>query len=201
MSKKKTPKFVSRALPILVLVLIGTNIATLYYFTVLDQSNILDIRDLTGENVDQYIGQTITVEGYVVVAGEFKLLVTHPENFWTDQLDASNHLLISGESSESIVALAGLWVRLTGTIQYEDKQEGFLGIVHKSHNLLRAEDVPLPGCNETYTSVDLLPDHLIYENIVPTKYAILFKICNSFQRWLHRLVCISPLLESYNVVL
>jgi len=174
MSKKKTPKGGSRALPILVLVLIGTNIATLYYFIVLDQNDTLDIGDLTGENVDQYIGQTVTVEGYVVVAGEFKLLVTHPENFWTDQMDASNHLLISGESSESIVALAGLWIHLTGTIQYEDELEGFLGIVHQSHNLLRAEDVPLPGCNETYASLDLLPDHLVYEDIVPTKYAILF---------------------------
>lgn len=94
MSKKKTQKGGSRALSILVLVLISTNIATLYYFIVLDQSTILDIGDLTGENVDQYIGQTVTVGGYVVVAGEFKLLVTHPENFWTDQLDASNHLLI-----------------------------------------------------------------------------------------------------------
>ena len=65
--KKKSSKGGSRALLLLVLILIGTNIATLYYFMVLDQSIILGIEDITGENIDQYIGKTVTVEGYVVV--------------------------------------------------------------------------------------------------------------------------------------
>ncbi len=174
MPKKKTSKGGSRSLIILVLILVGTNVATLYYFTVLDQSISLEIGDLTGDNIAQYIGQTVTVEGYVVVAGEFALLVTHPQDFWTDQLSASNRLLVSGISGVTLSSSAGLWISMTGTIQYEDEDEGFLRIAYQSHQVLHADAVPLPGCNESTFSPGILPEDVTFVDHNPTKYAVLF---------------------------
>jgi len=172
--KKKSSKGGSRALLLLVVILIGTNVATLYYFTVLDQSASLEIGDLTGDNIAQYIGQTVTVEGYVVVAGEFALLVTHPQDFWTDQLSASNHLLIAGISGVTLSSSAGLWVSMTGTIEYKDEDEGFLGIAYQSHQVLQSDAVPLPGCNESIFSTGIHPDDINFIDPIPTKYAVLF---------------------------
>ena len=172
--KKKSSKGGSRALLLLVLILIGTNIATLYYFMVLDQSIILGIEDITGENIDQYIGKTVTVEGYVVVAGEFELLVTNPQHFWTDQLTSSNHLLIAGTSGDAVPSSAGRWISMTGTIQYEDEEKSYLRIVYQSHQVLHADVLPLPGCNESIVSTGILPSEVDFVDIIPTKYAVLF---------------------------
>ncbi|MFW9848043.1 MAG: C13 family peptidase [Candidatus Thorarchaeota archaeon] len=180
MSKKKTTKGSSRSLIILVLILIGTNIATLYYFMFLNQDstqqdNPLDISDITGENAEQYIGQVITVQGYVVVAGAYEFLVTHPQYFWTDQMNSSNHLLISDAAGDSISAEAGMWISLSGVLQYEEVEKGLLKVEYQSHSSLQPEALPLPGCNEMfYSTTENLPSDLEYADTTPTKYAILF---------------------------
>ncbi len=179
--KKKSPKGSSRSLIILVLILIGTNIATLYYFMVVDQIKVLDIEEITGENIAQYIGQTVTVEGYVVVAGEFELLVTHPQNFWTDQMSVSNHLVITDTSGDTISSLAGIRISLTGAIQYQDEEEGLLRIEYQLHNVREAESIPLPGCNESILSTGTLPSGLEKDDTMPTKYAILFS--GGYSNW------------------
>jgi len=183
MSKKKqSVKGGSRALLLLVVILIGTNAATVYYFTVMNQSNVLEIGDITGDTIAQYIGQTVTVEGYLVVAGEFAILVTHPQNFWTDQLTSSNHLLITGVSTSAVSSSAGLWISLTGPIQYEDEEEGFLKIEYQSHQVLQSDAVPLPGCNESIFSTPINPGEVVtYVDQNPTKYAVLFS--GGYNNW------------------
>jgi len=141
---------------------------------VLDQSIILGIEDITGENIDQYIGKTVTVEGYVIVAGEFELLVTNPQHFWTDQLTSSNHLLIAGTSGDAVPSSAGRWISMTGIIQYEDVEKSYLKIEYQSHHVLQADVLPLSGCNESIFSIGILPSEVDFIDIIPTKYAVLF---------------------------
>jgi len=182
MSKKKqSAKGSSRALLLLVVILIGTNVATVYYFTILNHSTVLGIEDITGANIVQYIGHTVTVEGYLVISGEFALLVTHPQYFWTDQLTSSNHLLITGVSNSDISSSAGLWISVTGPIQYQDEEEGFLNIAYQSHKVQQSDAIPLPGCNESIFATALQPQDVTFVDHNPTKYAVLFS--GGFNNW------------------
>lgn len=169
----------SRASIIIILILIGANLAMLYYFMVLNESTdqeetLLDISDVTGEDKEQYIGEIVTVKGYMVIAGAYTLLVTHPRYFWSDQLDSSNQLLVSGVSTGFMSSVAGIWISVTGRLQYEGVGESYLEIVYQKHNILQSEAFAFLGCNESIVSTDLLPDDLVYEDINPTKYAVLF---------------------------
>jgi len=180
MSKKKTTKGTSKSLIVLVLILIATNVATVYYFMFLRQDStqqnvVLDIGDITGDNAEQYVGEVITVQGYVVVAGKYDILVTHPQYFWTDQMDSSNHLLISNTIGDTISSEAGMWISLTGVLQYEDMEEKLLGVQYQAHSRLQSDALPLPGCNETiFSTSENLPSGMEYPDLTPTKYAILF---------------------------
>jgi hypothetical protein len=170
MSKKKANRASSRALAIILLILIATNIATLYYFMFMDQSSdqqekLLDIADVTGENKEQYIGEIVTVRGYMVIAGLYTILVTHPQYFWSDQLNPSNHLLVSGVSTSAMSSVAGIWISVTGTLQYEDVGKTYLGIVYQTHSVLQSEAFAFVGCNDSIVSTELLPDDLVYEDI------------------------------------
>lgn len=67
-----------------------------------------------------------------------------------------------------------MWVSVTGTLQYEDDAQTYLQIGYQAHKKLQPDAVPLAGCNESIVSTDLLPDDIVYEDINPTKYAVLF---------------------------
>ncbi|MFW9914267.1 MAG: C13 family peptidase [Candidatus Thorarchaeota archaeon] len=169
----------SKASLIIILILIAANIATLYYFMVYDQrtdeqETLLDISDVTGENQEQYIGETVTVRGYMVITGAYTILVTHPQYFWSDQLNSSNHLLVSGVSVSSMSSVAGIWISVTGTLQYEDLGKPHLEIAYQTHTVLQSEAFAYPGCYDSIISTDSLPDDLPSEDINPTKYAVLF---------------------------
>jgi len=185
-SKKKTSKKNSKSLIILALILIGTNIATLYYFVFLDQGPIqqdiiLDFADIAGPDKEQYIGEIVTIEGYVVDAGAHEFLVLHPQHFWTDQLDSSNHLLISDATGDVISSQAGIWISLTGVLEYEEEENDFLRVEYQSHRVMQSDAIPLPGCNESIFSTDNLPSNLVYMDITPSKYAVLFS--GGFSNW------------------
>jgi len=158
----------------LVLILIGTNAATIYYFTFVDQTSVFEIGDITGENAAKYVGQTITVEGYLVIAGDFAILVSNPQNFWTDQLTADNHILISDVSTIDILSSAGFWISVTGPLQYASEEEGYLKIVYQSHRNPKAESASFLGCNESIFATEIQPEEVTFIDQNPTKYAVLF---------------------------
>lgn len=176
MPQKKAQRSESRSLIIIVLILIGTNIATVYYFTFIAQQNLpLDIGDVTGESAEQYIGQTIIVAGYLVQASEFVFLVTNPLHFWENFLNASNHMLVTGIPSSSMPQLVGRWVEVTGVIYYEsDQQGGLVGIEYQSHEVSDPDNVAFQGCRDTLVSAADLEDLVGLIDTNSEKYAVLY---------------------------
>jgi len=176
MPPKKPPRTASRSLILIVLILIGTNIATVYYFTFIDQQNLsLDIGDVTGESAEQYIGQTVTIAGYLVQASEFVFLVTNPLHFWENFLNASNHMLVTGIPSSSMPQLVGRWVEVTGAVYYEsDQQGGLVGIEYQSHEVAEPDTVAFQGCRDTLVSAADLEDLVGLIDTNSEKYAVLY---------------------------
>ncbi len=85
----------------LVLILIVTNAVTVYYFmfmqdTVPAEDAIMNIGDISGENLDNYIGKTITLQGFLLFASNNYLLVTNPLLYFNNSLNPSNYVVLSG---------------------------------------------------------------------------------------------------------
>ena len=72
------------------MLLIGTNLATVGYFLFLNPSIPtsdvpMDIGDLA-ENSEDYLGKTITLSGYYIIAAGNHLLVTNPMYYFNNSL-------------------------------------------------------------------------------------------------------------------
>jgi len=118
-SKSKTTKR-QTSLVLLILILVATNVATLAYFLVLDDSVPaedvpMSITDITGENMDDYIGQVISVSGFYIYAASYHLLVSHPLVFFNNSLDSQNHIVLTGSVPNSFAEYRGYEVSVKGT--------------------------------------------------------------------------------------
>lgn len=172
MSKKKKPS--SRPLILLVLILVGANIATLYYFMFIQQDLQLDLAEVLGEDKERYIGQTLTIEGYLVLAAGNMLLVTHPIYFMNNSLNSNNFVVLSGSIASSFDQHAGQKIRVTGEIVWEDEFGGILGIVYQEHEALQTEDMAFPGCLDRIVSAAELEDLIGLIDTQSEKYAVLY---------------------------
>jgi len=92
MSKKKGKISTKRptALIALIVVLIGTNVATIYYFTLYQPMVPLaeipiSVKDVTS-NLADYIGKVVIITGYIVIGPTGPLLVNHPFDFLNNTL-------------------------------------------------------------------------------------------------------------------
>ncbi len=85
MSKKKGSSKRPIALIALAIVLIGTNAATIYYFTIYQSRVPLqDVPVTAGEvldNLESYVGKIVTITGYIVMAAGNMVLVDNPLDF------------------------------------------------------------------------------------------------------------------------
>ena len=105
MSKNKKGKTSPKrptALIALIVVLIGTNVATIYYFTLYQPMVPLaeipiSIKDVTS-NLADYIGKVVIITGYIVIGPTGPLLVDHPFVFLNNTQKSDDHLLFIGET-------------------------------------------------------------------------------------------------------
>ncbi len=87
--------------------LAATNVATLAYFTVLDNSVSfedvpLSIADVTGESNENLIRKTVPVIGYLVFATGNHLLVANPLSYFNNSLDSRNQIMLTGPVPETM---------------------------------------------------------------------------------------------------
>ncbi|MHA1484570.1 MAG: C13 family peptidase [Candidatus Thorarchaeota archaeon] len=180
-SKRKSER--PTALILLVLVLAATNVATLAYFVVLDNSvpfeNVpLSIADVTGENNENLVGKMVSVTGYLVRAAGNFLLVANPLSYFNNSLDSRNHIMLTGSVPETMEDHIGFQITVKGILEVYDPSDGTSGLGVDSFFDVYTE-VTAPGI---YDDVQMVPypmfdahpwDFLEYD---PTeeKYAVLY---------------------------
>ncbi|TFG28920.1 hypothetical protein EU528_10520 [Candidatus Thorarchaeota archaeon] len=179
-SKKSTKS--NRNTPItliLVVVLLVSNVATLVYFMFLDESVPLSevpmgIADVAGASED-YIGRTVTLIGYLVIASGNPILVSNPLFFFNNSLSANNYVVLTGPMPPLFAESVGKQIAVTGLLEVDDPDDGTLGMPVDSFFDITVE-VTYPG---VYTDERLVPYpefDLIPEFFDPTtdKYAVLY---------------------------
>jgi len=170
------------ALILLVVILAATNIATLAYFVVLDNSVPLEdvpmsIADLIGDNSS--IGKVVSILGYYIYAAGYHMLVSNPMVFFNNSLDRTNHVVITGEVPESMEDHRGFQICVKGLLQIFNPDDGSTGVVFDSFFDVETE-ITYPG---VYTDerFDPFPLEIQYPDVFlkpfdPTeeKYAVLY---------------------------
>ncbi|MHA1908604.1 MAG: C13 family peptidase [Candidatus Thorarchaeota archaeon] len=132
-SKKKNQK--PMALILLVVILAATNVATLAYFLVLDNSVPfedvpLTIADVTGD--DTLIGRMVSVIGYYIYAAGYHQLVSDPNSFLNNSLTSRNHIVITGAVPEAMTEYRGFQIRVKGTLEVFNPDDDTYGTAFDS---------------------------------------------------------------------
>ncbi len=177
---KKSPKSRSTVLIVLVLILVITNAATLGYFLFLDQSVPmgdvpLGIPDVTGANRAYYIGRTVTIFGYLVIAAGNPLLVSNPLFYFNNSLDVTNHVVLTGNVIEQLTPSAGKQIAVKGVLEVYDPDDGTLGS-HVDSFFDITTEITYPGIYvdellDPYPLFDTFP--YVFDP-TPEKYAVLY---------------------------
>jgi hypothetical protein len=181
-SKSKKGKVSSKrptALIALIVVLIGTNIATVYYFMFYQPSVPLEdvpmaIEDVMG-NPAAYIGKAITITGYYVISAGYSMLVESLMSFMNNSLQPNNYILITGEPPTSMEQYLGLPCDVKGTGEWADESDGVLGVRYREY-VGRQTDTTFPGIyKDAVLDMDYVTEHFPLP-IDPDaeKYAVLY---------------------------
>lgn len=133
MSKKKERSAKNSGRPtgwvVLVLILVVTNAATLYYFLAVNNSVPaedvpMDIGDISAANV----GSVVSVLGYYIYAAANHLLVLDPMYYFNNSLTAGNYIILSGEIPSSMDQYLGQQVSVKGTVEVADAATATMGL-------------------------------------------------------------------------
>jgi len=181
MSKKSKKSKKSRPMSTiaLVLILVVSNAATLFYFMYLDESVPssdvpMGIADVAAASED-YIGKTITLLGYLVNAAGNYLLVSNPLFYFNNSLSVGNSVVIRGTIPDTLSQSVGKQIAVRGELQAPETDEGSMGTMFDSFFDITTE-VTYPGI---YVDEQLTPYpqfELIPHFFDPTaeRYAVLY---------------------------
>ena len=176
---KKSKKSRPMSTIALVVILVVSNAATLFYFMYLDESVPasdvpMGIADVFGASED-YIGKTVTLIGYLVMASGNYIVVSNPLFFFNNSLASDNYVVLSGPYPDSFAQSVGKQIAVTGRLEVEDQDDGTMGMTFDSFFDIQTE-VTYPGAYvdvqlTPYPEFDLIPE--LFDATVE-KYAVLY---------------------------
>ncbi len=180
MSKKKGKNSPKKpiALIALVVVLIGTNVATIYYFTLFQPMVPLqDVPMSIGEFTDNpaaYIGNIVTISRYFVIAAGFPMLVENPLYFLNNSLKSDNHLLFIGDIPPDLEPL-GRCSDVECAPEWEPGSSETIRIRYRAHTFRESEGLYPDIFDDSILEASVLDD-IGYTNLPPIgqKYAVLY---------------------------
>ncbi len=154
---KKSKKSRPMSTIAIVVILVVANAATLFYFMYLDESVPasdvpMGIADVFGASED-YIGKTVTLIGYLVMAGGNYIVVTNPLFFFNNSLASNNYVVLSGPYPDSFAQSVGKQIAVTGRLEVDDPDDGTMGMMFDSFFDIETE-VTYPG---VYVDERLVP--------------------------------------------
>jgi len=172
-SKKSRPT----TLIAIILILVATNVATLYYFMFYQNASPgedvpMTIADVVG-NFNSYNGTMVTLLGYYVYAAGFHMLVSNPLAFFNNSLSIDNHVIITGEVPAAISESVGKQIAVKGIIDVKPVEDSSFFMFDSFFDV--SVDIHLPGI---YIDEQLMPYEEFDEFRVldpdSEKYAVLY---------------------------
>ncbi|MCJ7817504.1 MAG: C13 family peptidase, partial [Candidatus Thorarchaeota archaeon] len=134
----------------------------------------LQIVDITDGDKEQYIGQTLTLAGYLVLAAGQTLLVSNPLSFMNNSLNSNNFLLVSGNVVDDLKFLVGQQTQVKGVVEWADQPIRLLGLDYISHKEPETSAAKFLGCNDSLMSPESLLNFTPVIDTNPEKYAVLY---------------------------
>ncbi|MFW9955466.1 MAG: C13 family peptidase [Candidatus Thorarchaeota archaeon] len=180
MSKSKKASSRPTGLLVLVLVLIASNAGTVFYFMVLNPSVPtsdvpLNIGDVTGGNAEDYIGKTVTLSGYYIIAADANMLVLNPLFYFNNSLNSGNYVLIGGTVPQSMQSSLGKLCEVKGVLEVADASDGTLRIQYERHVAKESDALYAGNFNDfkmsPYVEFEQIP-HIL--DPTAEKYAVLY---------------------------
>jgi hypothetical protein len=167
-----------RALIALALVLVGTNVATAYYFTIYEPRIPVDKVPISVEellnNYDKYKGKVVVVTGYLVMGPTGPLLAGHPFDLLNNTMERTNLLEFMGDSLPDIDPL-GRCSDVECEVDPDcDPLKGTVKITYISHVI--RDDLRVPGVFEDRVLDTSILEGLNLTQVQPIaqKYAVLY---------------------------
>ncbi|MHA1995148.1 MAG: C13 family peptidase [Candidatus Hodarchaeales archaeon] len=120
---------------VLVMVLLGANLFQFYYFNELNPSGIpnedvpKDISEVMG-NISDYLGKTVTLEGYYVLGGSGgSLLLKNIDDFQQNTIiPTTRYMQLLGEVPSALSRETGSWIKIKGNVTWAEESEGVGGL-------------------------------------------------------------------------
>jgi len=167
------------ALIALIVILLGTNLATFYYFMFYQPTvpaedvpqNIGDVMD----NPVAYIGKTFSITGYYVISAGYPMLVESLMSFMNNSLQPSNYVIVTGEPPASMEEYLGLQCDVKGIGEWADESDGVLGVQFRSYIGRQVESTFSGIYKDAVLDMDYITEHFPLP-IDPDaeKYAVLY---------------------------
>ncbi|MFX0121374.1 MAG: C13 family peptidase [Promethearchaeota archaeon] len=119
----------------LVVILLGVNLFQFIYFTEMNKPGIpeadvpKDISDVIG-NMTDYLGKTITLEGYYVHVGSNESLILKDiDDFQQNKIISPlRYVELLGEVPNALTRETGSWIRIKGNMTWADEARGVGGL-------------------------------------------------------------------------
>ncbi len=119
----------------LVVILLGANLFQFIYFTELNPQDTSeadvpkDISDVM-RNITDYLGKTMTLEGYYVLVGSNEtLLLKDIDDFQKNSIISPlRYVELLGEVPNALASETGSWIRIKGNVTWADEERGVGGL-------------------------------------------------------------------------
>jgi hypothetical protein len=167
------------ALFALVIVLLGTNIGTIFYFMFYRPSMPFEdvpmtIADVTSNPAD-YVGKVITITGYYIISAGYPMLVESLLSFLNNSLQSYNFVLVTGEPPASMEEFVGYQCDVKGTGEWADETDEVFGIIF-SHFVAKQRNPSYPNFyRDAVRDTDYLTEHYpLPIDFDAEKYAVLY---------------------------
>jgi hypothetical protein len=167
------------ALMALILVLIGSNIATVYYFMFYQPSVPLEDVPMAIEDVMSnpaaYIGKVITITGFYVIAAGNSMLVESLMSIMNNSLQPDNFVIVTGNPPAAMEEFLGLQCDVKGTGEWANQSRGVLGVRYSGY-VGRQSDSIFPGVyKDAIIDMSYVREHIqLPVDPDAEKYAVLY---------------------------
>ncbi len=167
----------------LVLILLGANLFQFAYFTefnpgISETDMPMDISDVM-ENITDYLGMIITLEGYYVSGGSNEpLLLKDIQDFQLNSIiSPTKYVKLLGEVPSTLSSETGSWIKIKGEITWADKTRGVGGLDYTLSDSSYVVVTRYPKYGEEIYRFFINVSELSY----PNKYAVL--ISGGYSSW------------------
>jgi hypothetical protein len=167
----------------LILILVATNVTTLYYFTLYEDfvpaEDVPMAIEEVMDNFTAFDGKVVTLRGYYVFVAGYHLLVSNPLSCFNNSLTFDNHVVLAGEVPETIQDTVGKQISVKGRLEIDtgttelgdDSGLFYIDSFFDVHTELTVDGPYIDRQMDPYLNFSLIEP--LYDPL-PEKYAVLY---------------------------